>query len=90
MEYSTDLFEAATIDQMLDHFVAMLGAAVADPEQCLEELPLMSDFEQEQVLRWGDQAEPLQQCESPDLERLSEQELDSLITLLDHETVKAR
>ena len=51
MEYSTELFEAATIDRMLGHFGALLGAAVADPEQCLEEVPLVSDIEEEDLLR---------------------------------------
>jgi non-ribosomal peptide synthetase component F len=88
MEYSTELFEAATIDRMLDHFGVLLAAAVADPERRLGELPLMSDFEQEHLLRWSDSAEPLLQFESANLECFTEQELDSLISVLGHGTGK--
>jgi non-ribosomal peptide synthetase component F len=84
MEYSTELFEATTIDRMLGHFGTLLVAAIADPERCLGKVPLMSDSEQEDLLRWSDSAEPPLQFVSPDLERFTEQELDSLINVLGH------
>jgi non-ribosomal peptide synthetase component F len=33
MEYSSDLFEAATIDRMLGHYRTLLEGVVAQPER---------------------------------------------------------
>ena len=41
--YSTDLFEAATIERLLGHFETLLAGIVADPDQRVVELPLLSD-----------------------------------------------
>src|SRR5262249_23484031 len=45
IEYNTDLFDAATIRRMRDHFQTLLRGAVAHPEQRLSELPLLADAE---------------------------------------------
>jgi amino acid adenylation domain-containing protein/non-ribosomal peptide synthase protein (TIGR01720 family) len=60
IEYSTDLFDAATVGRWARHFVTLLGAAVADPELRLAELPLLGEAERHQLLReWnGPRAEP--------------------------------
>jgi amino acid adenylation domain-containing protein len=50
MEYSTDLFEAATITRMLGHFRVLLEGAAADPDRRLSELPLSTDAERHQLL----------------------------------------
>ncbi|MGH9933381.1 MAG: amino acid adenylation domain-containing protein, partial [Pyrinomonadaceae bacterium] len=50
MEYSTDLFEEATIDRMLDHYLALLQAIVRHPEQHILDIPLMSEGERNRVL----------------------------------------
>jgi amino acid adenylation domain-containing protein len=53
--YNTDLFEAATIARMLGHFQILLEALVADPEQRLSDLPLLTDAERQQLLvEWND------------------------------------
>ncbi len=44
-EYSTDLFEPATIERMASHFVALLEAIVADPACPIERLPLLAETE---------------------------------------------
>src|SRR5437764_11272261 len=49
-EYSTDLFDAATIDRMIGHWQTLLEGIVADPEQCLSELPLLTETERHQLL----------------------------------------
>jgi amino acid adenylation domain-containing protein len=52
--YNTDLFDAATARRMLDHFAALLSAAVSSPEVPLADLPLMNDSERHQVAtEWG-------------------------------------
>ena len=49
-EYSTDLFDAATIARMAGHFQIMLAAIVANPEQRIGELPLLTPNERQQLL----------------------------------------
>ena len=41
-EYNTDLFEAATIARMAEHFQTLLEAIVSNPEQRLADLPLLT------------------------------------------------
>src|SRR6185369_1944459 len=54
-EYSTDLFDAATIDRLSGHFELLLTAALAAPERPVWELPLLSPAEHGQVLaEWND------------------------------------
>ena len=50
LEYNTDLFDAATIARLLEHFGMVLEAAVDRPEQRLSELPLLSEAERVQLL----------------------------------------
>jgi len=55
LEYNTDLFDAATIERMLGHFQTMLEAIVANPQQQLKELPLLTAAERHQLLvEWND------------------------------------
>ena len=48
--YSTDLFDAATINRMLGHFQILLEGIVANPEQRVAELPILSEAELHQLL----------------------------------------
>jgi amino acid adenylation domain-containing protein len=64
-EYSTDLFEPATVTRMLGHFQALLEGIIADPGQRLSALPLMGVSERHQLLvEWNDTAAvyPHDQC----------------------------
>jgi amino acid adenylation domain-containing protein/non-ribosomal peptide synthase protein (TIGR01720 family) len=55
LEYSTDLFSEETIGRMERHFRTLLDGIVADPDQRLSELPLLSKDERRQVLTdWND------------------------------------
>jgi amino acid adenylation domain-containing protein len=57
MEYSTDLFDAATVTRMLGHFSHLLRAIVADPACRIDDLPLMGAAERDQLLvTWNDTA----------------------------------
>ena len=49
-EYNTDLFDATTIERMAEHFQTLLEAIIANPEQHLTELPLLTEPEQHQLL----------------------------------------
>jgi len=48
--YNTDLFEPDTIARMLEHFQTLLEGIVADPDQQLSNLPLLSEAERHQLL----------------------------------------
>jgi amino acid adenylation domain-containing protein len=50
-EYSTDLFDATTISRLLQHFLNLLQAISAHPDQRLSQLPLLSDADLQQLLR---------------------------------------
>ena len=61
-EYSTNLFDASTIERMTGHFVTLLEGIVANPQQKISQLPLLTEVEQQQLLvEWNDtQADYLQ------------------------------
>ncbi|MCA1612743.1 MAG: amino acid adenylation domain-containing protein [Acidobacteria bacterium] len=57
MVYSRDLFEPATIARLTGHFLTLLQAVAADPEQRLSRLPLVSASERRQLLvDWNETA----------------------------------
>ncbi|MEQ8973600.1 MAG: condensation domain-containing protein, partial [Coleofasciculus sp. C1-SOL-03] len=49
-EYNTDLFDAATISRMSGHFQTLLEAIVENPQQRVDQLPLLSEIQQHQLL----------------------------------------
>ncbi|MEH2311071.1 MAG: amino acid adenylation domain-containing protein [Nostoc sp.] len=49
-EYNTDLFDASTIKRMSNHFVTLLSAIVANPQQQISQLSLLTEVEQQQLL----------------------------------------
>jgi amino acid adenylation domain-containing protein len=53
LNYSTDLFEAATMRRMLGHYESLLRAVVVSPDQRICELPLLTQPEIEQLERWN-------------------------------------
>lgn len=56
MEYSTDLFEAATIDRILRHFHILLEGIVSNPGCRIGHLPLIPNNEQQQwLIDWNGQ-----------------------------------
>ena len=56
-EYSTDLFHRDTIERMARHFQTLLEGIVADPDQSIATLPIMTEPERHQILfQWNDTA----------------------------------
>jgi amino acid adenylation domain-containing protein len=49
-EYNTDIFDADTIERMVEHFCILLEGIVANPQQDIKALPLLSLAEQRQIL----------------------------------------
>ncbi|MFP4120964.1 amino acid adenylation domain-containing protein [Coleofasciculus sp.] len=55
LNYSTDLFESATITRMVGHFQTLLESIVANPNQGLGKIGLLTAKEQQQLLvEWND------------------------------------
>ena len=55
LEYSTDLFTAASIDHLADYFRNLLTAIVKEPEQRLADFPLLAQPERHQLLvKWAE------------------------------------
>ncbi len=58
-EFSTDLFDGATIDRMIEHLTVLLTAAAADPTRRLHELPILAAAERQTLLvAFNDTARP--------------------------------
>ncbi|HEY8095231.1 MAG TPA: amino acid adenylation domain-containing protein, partial [Methylobacter sp.] len=57
VKYAADLFEASTIDRLIDHFQTLLGGIVAHPEAQLSEFSLLTEPERRQLLvEWNNTA----------------------------------
>src|SRR5207253_4193324 len=55
LNYSIDLFDGATIDRMIRHFQTLLEGIVADPDQRISDLPILTEAERHQLLvEWND------------------------------------
>ena len=55
VEYSTDLFEPATIARLIDHYRTLLKSVVAEPDAQISTLTMLSETEQHRVLAgWND------------------------------------
>lgn len=50
VEYSTDLFDSASIDRLLKDYETLLRAIASDPHRCLSDLPMLSEIENHQIL----------------------------------------
>src|SRR5262249_35188979 len=50
VEYNTDLFEPETIQRLLEHWQILLEGIVAEPQQRLFDLPLLTEAERQSLL----------------------------------------
>ncbi|MBD2252590.1 non-ribosomal peptide synthetase [Nostoc parmelioides] len=63
LEYNTDLFAETTIKRLAGHLETLLAAVVLNPEQHINELPLLTTVEQQQLAQWNaTQRQYPQQC----------------------------
>ena len=63
-EFSTDLFDRATIERAWGHYQVLLAAAIEEPERPVARLPLLTAAEQNQLAAWNDTAaeRPAERC----------------------------
>jgi amino acid adenylation domain-containing protein len=57
LQYSTDLFDASTIERMIGHFRTLLSAATLAPQTRLSRLPLLPEAERGMLAAWSRGAE---------------------------------
>src|SRR5205823_13523339 len=50
VEYATDLFDGATIERLIGHYLTLLAAAAGHPAQRLSELPILTASERARML----------------------------------------
>ncbi|MGI9309603.1 MAG: amino acid adenylation domain-containing protein, partial [Gammaproteobacteria bacterium] len=50
LEYNTDLFDAETIENMINHFEMLLAQVIAKPDIAVGKIPLLSESEEQQLL----------------------------------------
>lgn len=53
LEYATDLFQQASAERLVERFLRLLCAALADPEASVADLPLMDAAELRQLEAWS-------------------------------------
>ncbi|SFW72931.1 non-ribosomal peptide synthetase [Amycolatopsis australiensis] len=56
LEYSTELFDEATVTRMAVHFRTLLGAIASNPALRLSRLPMLSEYERDLLVRAGNPA----------------------------------
>ena len=87
-EYNTDLFEAATIERMAGHFETLLKGIIANPEQPICQLPLLTEAEQHQLLvEWNNTETeyPKDKCIHQLLEEQVEKTPDAIAVVFEEE-----
>ncbi|WP_442949189.1 amino acid adenylation domain-containing protein [Nostoc sp.] len=64
LEYNTDLFESSTICRMVGHLQMLLSGIVANPQQRLSELSMLTQPEKTLLVEWNDTSVeyPQHQC----------------------------
>ncbi|QQQ79105.1 non-ribosomal peptide synthase/polyketide synthase [Saccharothrix sp. 6-C] len=53
VEYNTDLFDAGTVERLVEHLGVLLSGIAADPDRPLWALPVLPDSERELLAAWG-------------------------------------
>ncbi|WP_139488155.1 non-ribosomal peptide synthetase [Brevibacillus dissolubilis] len=90
MEYDADLFEAATIRRMLQHFETLLASIVAAPDVPLSRLPLLHEEERRELLdQWNDTDTLLPDLAGIDelIERQADQTPDAVALICQDQTL---
>ncbi len=52
LKYAPELFDEATIERMMGHYVALAEAVIARPSAALGDYTLLTEAERDQVVRW--------------------------------------
>ncbi|MEH2313988.1 MAG: amino acid adenylation domain-containing protein [Nostoc sp.] len=85
LEYNTDLFESSTISRMAEHLQTLVSEIVANPQQRLSELPLLTQAEKALLVKWNDTSleYPQHQCIHQLFEAQVERTSDTVAVVFD-------
>jgi amino acid adenylation domain-containing protein len=92
-EYSTDLFDETTIKRMIGHFQTLLEGVVANPDQRLSDLPILTKAERHQLLvEWNDTKReyPKNKCIHELFETQVERSPDAVAVVFEDKTLTYR
>ncbi|MGW2052246.1 amino acid adenylation domain-containing protein, partial [Streptomyces sp. NPDC001858] len=68
LDYRTDLFDGHTAQELVERLARLLEAAVADPDQPIREIDVLSEGERERILTvWNDTESELPETTLPEL-----------------------
>ena len=90
--YSTDLFEPATIERMMQHFQILLEGIVAHPDQPIAYLPLLTPAEcQQQLIAWNSTAlEYAETCIHQHVEAQAARTPNAIAVVFNHQSLTYR
>ncbi|MEM9217772.1 MAG: amino acid adenylation domain-containing protein, partial [Cyanobacteria bacterium P01_F01_bin.150] len=88
--YNRDLFEASTIERMLEHYETVLAAIATAPDTPIHDLQLLSPSERQQLLvEWNQTTTnyPSDQCIHQLFEAQAEKSPDAIAVVFDHQSL---
>ncbi|MFO0760431.1 MAG: amino acid adenylation domain-containing protein [Byssovorax sp.] len=91
--YNTDLFDAATIDRLIEHFSTLLQGAVKEPQRLVGDLPILPEAEKRKLLvEWNDTAAeyPYERCLHQLFEEKAAERPDADAVIFEGETLTYR
>ena len=89
-EYNTDLFDHSTIERLSAHFENLLEGIIANPEQPISQLPLLTEAEEQQILFDWNQTQvdyPQGLCLHQLFEQQVERNPEAIAVRLEHESL---
>ena len=92
-EYSTDLFDCSTIERMVGHLQILLESIVADPDQRISDLPILTEAERHQLLvEWNNTVGdyPTDKCIHELFEKQVEQTPDAIAVTFEEQRLTYR
>ena len=93
IEYRTDLFAAATITRTIEHLRTLLEGIIANPEQRISELPLLTEAERHQLLVEWNQTQkdyPQDKCIHQLFEAQAERNPDAVAVVFEEQQLTYR
>ncbi|NEQ62470.1 MAG: amino acid adenylation domain-containing protein, partial [Moorea sp. SIO4A1] len=92
-EYNTELFKSDSIRRILGHFLSVLQAMIANPEQSIATMPLLTEAERQQLLvEWNDTSAeyPQDKCIHQLFEEQAERTPDAVAVVFEEEQLTYR
>jgi amino acid adenylation domain-containing protein len=88
IEYSTELFDTATINRTHKHLITLLEGIVTDPDQYIAQLPLLTEAERHQLLvEWNNTTTeyPQDKCIHQLFEEQAKQQPDAIALVFENQ-----